>query len=287
MPQQAHYYQNLASRTRNGPTVSASQLGHNMATDQSIVQADILSDKSAGNYPEELAGFGMTREHFGALAQWLSVAEQSPDTMETVRVTCATVSSLGLFRTESVRYNNRQRMGKVCAALNREYAKTGFSFTYRPAIYGDKARVVMTARGDKSTPLPGTRKRFIAANHFRWNTVDELNGHAMAMSLCKMGASAQAAANDAMVVGRIQANHSPNTWIFLAAIASPVIWPLALVPMLLGDKVDSDERAKKYSQFIQNAQVQPNLHGIAYGLERRGNALTFTATTAGAQGGRA
>lgn len=175
-------------------------------------------------------------------------------------------------------------MGKVCEALNREYAQTGFSFAYRPAIYGEKARVVLTARGDKSPSMPGMRKQFIAADPFRWNTVDAFDSHAMGMSLCKMGAPSQAAVDDALAMARIHSNHIPNTCIFLAAIASTIIWPLALVPMLLGDKVDCNERAQKYTQFIQNAQVQPHLHGIAYGLERRGTTLMFTATKVGAQG---
>ncbi len=280
--QRAQCYRNLPSRTCNGPPVSASSLGPCLALDVCVARAEILSEGRAGPYPEEFEGFGMSAQHFGALAQWLSAEHHAPDTIESIRVGCTTVCSLGLFTSESVRYQTRQRMTKICDALNREYAKTSFSFQYRPAIHGDKARIIVTARGT-TEDVPGAAKKIIAAKQYRWNTVDSFEVYELASTLQQMGVPSAIAARDAVDLSNIKQRHSAPGWMIAAAGASVIIWPLGLIPALLGDKTDIDARTKKYAEFIHQARVQPTLYGVAYGLERHGNSVIFTATKLGVQ----
>ena len=280
--QRMQCYKNLPARTRNGPPVAAANLGPSEAWDVSVVRTEILSDGRAGTYAPEFAHFGMTKEHFGALAKRLATEHHAHDTMESVRVGCATVSSLGLFRTESVRYQTRERMGKVCEALNREYVNSDFSFEYRPAIYGEKARILVRAQGKENNPVPGTPRRDVGASPYNWNTVDDFDLRQMSSSLRAMGVPAKIAIADALKVSSIKSNHSESNLIFFTAIGSVCFPPLGLIPALLGDKTNIQARTKEYSQFIQGAQAQANSYGIAYGLHRNGNSVILSATKLGA-----
>ena len=280
--QRAQCYRDLPSRTHNGPPVSAASLGPCLALKMCLARSEILSDGRAGSYPEEFEGFGMSGQHFRALAQWLSDEHHAPDTMESVRVGCTTVCSLGLFTSDSIRYQTRERMTKVCAALNREYAKTSFSFEYRPAIHGDKARIIVTARGT-SAEVPGASKQIITSKQYRWNTIDSFEVYELASILQGMGVPPAIAVQDAVDLSKVKKRPSTPGWMIAAAGASVIVHPLGLIPALLGNKTDIDARTSKYAEFIQQARLQPSLHGVAYGLERHGNSVIFTATKLGSQ----